>query len=105
MSRKTLFPKWVCLRERADRIVGLDTAPILIVYSNACIAVAYIRDDRIKQQPRIVRFQKSGCCSLDEGIETARIIDVIIRIGILIEGGVLLRFSAAQRIEDQNPHS
>lgn len=105
VSRKTLILEWACLRERADRIVRLDTTSILVIYGNAGIVIADVRDDCIEQQPRIVRLQESGCCSLDEGIETARIVDVIIRIGILIERSILSRFSAAQRIQDQNLHS
>ena len=105
ISRKTLILEWACLRKGADRIVRLDTASIMIVYGNAGIVIADVRDDCIEQQPWIVRLQKSCCCSLDEGIETARIVDVIIRIGILIECGVLLEFSAAQRIKDQNLRS
>ena len=105
MSRKTLTLEWACLRKGADRIVRVDTASVVIIHGNASIAIADVCDDCIKQQPRIVRLQESGCCSLDEGIETARIVDVIIRIGILIECGVLLEFSAAQRIKDQNLHS
>lgn len=71
MSRKTLLLKWACLRKGADRIVRIDTASILIVHGNAGIGIADVRDDCIEQQPRIVRLQKSGCCSLDKGIKTA----------------------------------
>lgn len=105
MSRKPLLSEWACLREGADRIVRVDTASVLIVHGNAGIAIADIRNNCIEQQPRIVRLQKSGCCPLDEGIETARIEDVIIRIGILIECGVLRTLSPAQRIKDRNLHS
>ena len=105
MSTKSLLLKWACLRKGADRIVRIDTASVLIIHGNADIAIADVRDNCIEQQPRIVRLQKSGCCSLDEGIETAGIEDVIIRIRILIECGVLPRFSPAQRIKDQNLHS
>ena len=105
MSRKTLPLEWACLRKGADRIICVDTASILIVYGNTGIAIADIRNNCIEQEPRILRLQESGCCSLDEGVETARIVDVIIGIGILIECGILPRFSAAQRIEDQNLHN
>ena len=101
MSRKTLLSEWTCLRKGADRIVRLDTASVLIIHGNTGIAIGDVRNNCVEQQPRIVRLQKSGCCSLDEGIETARIEDVIIRIGILIECRVLPTFSPAQesRIE------
>ena len=105
MSMKTLLREWACLRKGANRIVRFDTASVLIVHGNASIAIADVRDNCIEQQPRIVRLQKSGCCSLDESIETARIEDVVVRIGILIKCGVLPKFSPAQEIKDENLHS
>ena len=37
------------LRERADRIVSLDTASIFVVYRHALVTVGYIRHDYVEQ--------------------------------------------------------